>query len=218
MSSLPERLRSSTTRILRDHGSVVASIEIEQLEALPYTMDGKPITAELRAAKDAGFRKGWDKGWADGHEQGMSLGRDTAYKEFTDVLLPTLRAINEALEQVRRADELVLEELVQRSIAFGYQIAEAIIGRELVATDTAALDAVRRAIALVPERGDVTIRLNPADLNIVRAVDAVLPGREVELIADANVERGGAVVYVGSCHIDAQLQPALARVRESLGL
>ena len=40
--------------------------------------------------------------------------------------------------------------------------------------------------------------------------------RPVEIVADHGIERGGCVLEVGACSVDAQITPALARVREVL--
>jgi flagellar assembly protein FliH len=73
-------------------------------------------------------------------------------------------------------------------------------------------------LSLVPARGEVIARLHPDDLTTVVEHGVGLPGREVALVADPAVERGGAVVEVGPCRIDAQVGPALGRVRSALGV
>jgi flagellar assembly protein FliH len=219
MSLSPDLLRSSTNRVIRNiPGQLAPSAQIEQLEALPYTMDGRPITADLRAAKDAGFRKGWDQGWKDGQSEGLVVGRDEAYREFVDALSPVVAAMEAARQRIADVDGLAVEQLAQQVLEFAYEVAEAVIGRELVLSTAPVQEALRRAIALVPDRGDVLARLHPDDVALVQAVDHLLPGRTVTLVADPDIERGGAVVQVDSCRIDAQLGPTLERVRRAIGL
>jgi flagellar assembly protein FliH len=211
----PTLLRSSTNRILRSVPERDAQdIQIDSLEALPYSMDGRPVTAELRAAKDAGFRKGWETGWRDGHDHG----RDEAFKEFTAALAPTIEAISRVREQLAAADRVSADELASQLVQFAMSVAEAVIGRELELSSNSALDSLRRALVMIPERGEIVARLNPDDVAIVDSVEHLVPGRVVTIAADPSVERGGAVVQVGRCHIDAQIGPALDRVREALGL
>ena len=61
--------------------------------------------------------------------------------------------------------------------------------------------------------GDAVVRLNPAD---VATVGDLTFGRELTIVADPSVEPAGAIVEVGACTIDAQIGPALARVRKAL--
>jgi flagellar biosynthesis/type III secretory pathway protein FliH len=60
--------------------------------------------------------------------------------------------------------------------------------------------------------------MSPEDVAIVASIDHLLPGRVVTIVGDPAIERGGAVVQVGSCRIDGRVEPALARVRDALGL
>jgi len=211
----PTLLRSSTNRILRSVPDRQAhDIQIDSLEALPYSMDGRPVTAELRAAKDAGFRKGWETGWRDGHDHG----RDEAFQEFTAALAPTMAAIAHVRDQLAAADRVSADELAGQLVEFAMTVAEAVIGRELQISSNGALDSLRRALTMIPERGEIVARLHPDDVTIIDSVEHLVPGRVVTIAPDPTVERGGAVVQVGRCHIDAQIGPALERVREALGL
>ena len=75
---------------------------------------------------------------------------------------------------------------------------------------------LRRALALSPEDGPTVVRLNPDDLQRIPAhVLEQLPG-SVRVVPDPRVEPAGAVADTGVCRVDAQLGPALDRVREVL--
>jgi flagellar assembly protein FliH len=93
-----------------------------------------------------------------------------------------------------------------------------VLGRELELDNAPVRAALTRALALIPDRGDVVMRVHPDDAAIVGSVGDLAPGRAVTLITDATVERAGVVLQVGPCRIDAQLGPALDRVRQALGL
>jgi flagellar assembly protein FliH len=61
--------------------------------------------------------------------------------------------------------------------------------------------------------------LHPDDASVTAAaVPAAALGREVLVVPDPTVERGGAIVDCDATRVDAQLGPALERVREVLGL
>lgn len=203
MSSSPDR------RVLRKGAVAVRPLVVATLDQLPHSVDGKPVSESVRAMEQAG--------WERGFRQGLEQGQNQAYREFAELLAPTLQALEAARAELARRDGLTLREIEQavRDLAFG--VAEAIVGRELELSERPAFDAVARALALAPERGDITARLNPDDVNIIGAVtDQLGVAREVTVVADSSVERGGCVVQVGACTIDAQIAPALARVREAL--
>jgi flagellar assembly protein FliH len=78
------------------------------------------------------------------------------------------------------------------------------------------LDAVRRALTLCPADTPTVVRVHPDDLGEIPAdVLAGLP-ETVRVVADAGVERTGAVAETGPRRIDAQLTAALERVQAVL--
>ncbi|SFP24213.1 flagellar assembly protein FliH [Geodermatophilus dictyosporus] len=95
-------------------------------------------------------------------------------------------------------------------------LVEDLLGRELSASTTAGVDAVRRALTLVPSDAPAVVRLHPDDLaEVPPAALAALPPT-VTVVGDAAVERAGAVAECGPRRVDAQLSTALARVRAVL--
>jgi flagellar assembly protein FliH len=95
-------------------------------------------------------------------------------------------------------------------------LVEDLLGRELSASTTAGVDAVRRALTLVPADAPAVVRLHPDDLaEVPPHALAALPA-SVTVVADDAVERAGAVAECGARRVDAQLSTALARVRAVL--
>jgi flagellar assembly protein FliH len=91
-----------------------------------------------------------------------------------------------------------------------------LLGRELSASTTAGVDAIRRALTLLPSDAPAVVRLHPDDLaEIPPSALAALPP-SVTVVGDEDVERAGAVAESGPRRVDAQLSTALARVRAVL--
>jgi flagellar assembly protein FliH len=92
--------------------------------------------------------------------------------------------------------------------------------------DDAGAIALRRALAPLPDDGRVVVRMNPQDVEIVRAATAGgmsagtarVDGHEVELVADASLRRGEAVADQGAARVDARLGAALHRAVAAAGL
>jgi flagellar assembly protein FliH len=81
------------------------------------------------------------------------------------------------------------------------------------------VDAVRGALRRLSERERVTILVNPADLDTVRAATAELMARlggidSCDVQAERRVSRGGAVVRTVEGEVDATLETKLARARD----
>jgi flagellar assembly protein FliH len=208
-------VRSPHSRILRGSAGTRATLaEMVAVELLPVGTDGAPISAAAQQARDAGFQVGHAAGMAAGEVEG----RERAFHEFTSVLAPKVDAMTAAIAALQTADAVTIAEVSDHLIAFAFSVAQAVLGRELELDNAPVRAALTRALALVPDRGDVVVRVHPDDAGIVGSVDDLLPGRVVTLIGDPLVERAGAVVQVGACRIDGQLGPALERVRHALGL
>jgi flagellar assembly protein FliH len=161
------------------------------------------------------------QGYLDAHERGLSegyrAGLEQAVQEVTARLGGALSALTAAAQQLAATDAVTMAELDERVIGFALEVAEQLIGHELAATAEPGRDALARAVALAPDRGDLVARLNPADLAGLESAEDLVPGREVAIVADPSVAPGGCILDVGACRIDAQLGPALDRVRSVLG-
>ncbi len=69
---------------------------------------------------------------------------------------------------------------------------------------------------MVPDRGDVVLRVNPTDLAAVLDSAVVMGHRagDVQIVADASVQRGGCTALCGALQVDAQLPAVFDRLRE----
>jgi flagellar assembly protein FliH len=95
-------------------------------------------------------------------------------------------------------------------------LAAAIVGRELEVSASPGADALARAMALVPAGSAAVARLHPSDVAVLGDGPYGDAAGKLTVIADPAVEEGGCVLEVGDCRIDAQLGPALDRVRAAL--
>lgn len=171
--------------------------------------------ATLLAAEQEAYEAGYRQGHAEALEQARAE-RDALLaaeadrtRRLTDAIA---RAAARAGDAVAAAEAEALHSLAEAAIA----LARAVIGRELSLTAHPGLDAVVRALGAVPEAGAVTVRMHPADLVDEDAVRTLLPGRDLELVADHAVERGGCVIEAGEARIDATVSAALDRARAAL--
>jgi len=158
------------------------------------------------------------------HEEGLRAARAevdasvAAHEAARRRLESAAAALMRVTEQVARHDREAIDAVAHQAVLFGVSVAEELLGRELRSNDDTVMASVQRAIALVPDRGEVVVRLHPADLEIVRqeVEQWSTGGLDIALVPDQAVARGGCVAAVGPLRIDAQLAPALDRVRIAL--
>jgi flagellar assembly protein FliH len=172
------------------------------------------------------------------HAEGFAAGHAEGMREADAVVAETERAAAERLADVQarwerrvasataalgaavtRFDEAavpVADEVRETIIGMVLTLVEDILGRELALADSPVLDAVRRALALVPSDAPVVVRVHPDDLAEIPAEALAELPDSVRVIGDAAVERAGAVAETGPRRIDAQLMTALERVQAVL--
>lgn len=193
-------------------------------------VDARLTDPHLQAVVAEASRVAVERGRAEGHVAGYAAGLHAAAAEAA-VAAEAQRVAQAAAEQRRDAEvsaalevlaaatqallerEAVAVQEVERAVVeLALDLARAVLGRELAVCSDPGRDALARALALAPEATPATARLHPDDAAALSDVAALAAGRDLVLVADASVERGGCVVDTAGRHIDAQIGPALERV------
>jgi flagellar assembly protein FliH len=223
----------------------------EQLAARPYTFDqvGAPPTTEVfvpafelavgsnlpdsllaaarSEARAAGYASGWSQGVREAREQLAAeieqAGRRSAeqQRERAVELARAIATLDEAAAQLRARTVPAVEQVEDVVIAIAVELAEALLGRELQAAPRRGLDALARALKLLPDEGPLVVELSAADEAVVARTSAfaeLAAIRPVTLVASPQLVDGDAIVTCGPTRIDARVAPAVARVKEALGL
>lgn len=173
----------------------------------------------LADAVARGYADGHARGLADGLAAGEAAAAEAARRQRADATA----AVDAALDALAAATTEVLagrDDTVtglERALAgAAFELAEALLGRELELASSPGRDALTRALRLAEGTEAVVVRMHPDDVATLGDHADLAPGRDVTVVADPTVERHGCLVQVGDGCVDAQLGPALARVREVL--
>jgi len=194
------------SRVLRGEAGRLATTETFGLR-LPdaKARPSAPAADPFAAARAAGFEEGFQAGLADA-AAGDEAARTAQVCRLSDALITTAVGARS-----HRADAVSLAELEAVELAF--ELAEALLGRELSLSPSLSIDAVKRAVALVPKGEDLVVRLHPDDVITPDELQALVADASVKVVIDPEVEPGGCVVEAGPCRIDAQVGPAMERAR-----
>ena len=166
-----------------------------------------------------------DQGYLDGHAAGWAAAQNdidaalTDHRRSAERLGSVANALGAAVAELDRRDVVALANIHADVVALAARLATEIVGRELRAVDQPVLEALGRVAALRPDRGEVVIRVNSVDLATAEeavAADLLHWPVGARVVADPAIEPGGCVADVGSCRIDAQLGPAIERMRLAL--
>ncbi|MBK5224008.1 MAG: hypothetical protein JJE52_14275 [Acidimicrobiia bacterium] len=164
-----------------------------------------------------GFEAARAAGSAEGHAEGLETGRELAASEHQAVVGPALQALEQASAGLVARNAVALVDIESGVVELALALAATILDREIAVAVDPGGDAIRRALRLAPERGEILVRLNPADIDGLGDTASLAPGRDLEIVADPSVGRGGCLVETDASRVDARIETALDRARTALG-
>jgi flagellar assembly protein FliH len=166
------------------------------------------------AGKDAGYTEGKDAGHADGFTQGQEAARLKMESAVQQAIEDATRIIAEANRQAQLTMLATEKQILDIALA----IAEKILVSEIDSNSQAVVAIVKKAMDKVRDQTQITVRVNPADFEVViaakREMETILQREQsVEFAADQTVSRGGCVIDSGFGTADARLETQLQAVR-----
>ena len=193
-------------------------------------VDARLTDPHLQSVVDRARLAAVAAGRAEGYAEGYAAGRAAA-AEHAETTAAQVRADSEAAERQRDAhlasavellltaagayrsqEQVVLADVEDTVVELALSIARTVLDRELATTADPGADAIARALRLAPDDCPVTVRLHPDDVLALGELPQVAQGRELVVVADPAVERGGCVADAAGRTVDTQVGPALARV------
>jgi len=217
-SSKPGRVR-----ILRgDAGrrAAAATLAVEAPSRGAATMAAPAGVSGAVAGSPMGMSDPLEAARAEGYDAGYEAATAEAAAGFEAARAAQLARMSDALVAAAAAAAGARAELVRvveaEAVHLAFELAEAIVRRELTLSRCVSVEALRRAIGLVPNGEDVLVRVHPGDVVDPAELVALLPEAAVKVVSDPAVEAGGCVVEAGPCRIDAQIGPAIERARALL--
>jgi flagellar assembly protein FliH len=187
---------------------------------------GDVYAEELERLRQHAHAQGFAAGHAEGMEAAAAVVAETeraAAARLADVqarwerrMASAVAALGAAATRFDEATVPVADDVRDTIIGMVLTLVEDLLGRELALADSPVLDAVRRALALVPADSPAVVRVHPDDLGEIPAETLAELPETVRVVGDPEVERAGAVAETGPRGIDAQLMAALERVQAVL--
>jgi len=195
------------SRVLRADDGRRAGAEVVDLHLPVVGGPGQGVVADPFVAERAiSYRQGYDAAKAE-----TAAAEESARAARAERLSEALVAAAAAACEQR---QVALARATQEAVELAFELTEALIGHEIGTNpSTMSLDALKRALALVPRGEDLVVRLHPGDALTPEEVQDLVKDASVKVVADPDIEVGGCVVEAGPCRIDAQLGPAMARAR-----
>jgi len=158
-------------------------------------------------------------------QTGMQAGREQGRLEIEETLSLLVQEQEQTLlslaESIRAEKEKIISRIEPQLIDLACAIAGKIVRKEIAQDDLAILRIVEQAISLAVEKEKLRIRLNPADLEILRQYSQGLKQshdgiQDLELQEDPRIERGGCVIETPTGNVDGRLERQLEEIRRAL--
>ncbi len=151
--------------------------------------------------------------------EGYADGRRAGHADGAAEVSRAAAALAEAARGVELLRADTVEAVERDAIELALELAEKILGGTLKAHPDTVIEVVRGALRRISDRRNVTVLVNPADLETVRAAIGELTARgsgvEVcDLQSEERVGIGGAIVRTAEGEVDASVSTQLERARE----
>jgi flagellar assembly protein FliH len=189
------------------------SYAFEQLE--PSDPPPRDEPARRLAQANAQAQRIREQARAQGHAEGRAAGHADGLAEIS----AAARGLGEAVRGVQELRAQVADAVQRDAIDLALALAAKILAGALAARPELVVEVVQGALRRLSERRRITVLVNPADLDTVRAAigEITAQGSGVELCdlqSDARVGAGGAIVRTAEGEVDASVHTQLERARD----
>lgn len=206
----------------------IALLEVKPTPAKQGGDDSNLSPAELieRAKQDAVMIKQHalqeaEKIKKDAEMDGYNEGRSQAEKDFSGRLNEEVEAFDQMVEHMQQEHLQTMQQANVAAAKLAITIAEKILHFELDRNDEAFLFLAQEAAESMTG-GKLVLRVNPEEYKRFFADGKTLSGipadRQLAIVEDARVERGGCVVESDERIVDAGIDKQLEKVTEAFGL
>lgn len=203
-----DAVRAEAAQLIEDASADAQRLlEDARARAMELIDEAEHRASEIEAsAKQAGF------------EQGQHDGRAAAQAEM-DEMVETMRGL---IDMARVERHKIIEGAEPEIVRLSVAIAERILHAHVALDPATVLEMTRSAIARIVNRETVTVRINPADIAIMREHrDHLMAMNDIDnmrLIEDQRVDRGGVLIETEAGTIDAKVSTQLREVRRLMAV
>ncbi len=153
----------------------------------------------------------------EGYAAGYAEGRAQAERELRDLFSYAESTVREAAE----ARSQLLAESEETLVRLAVSVARRILTTELETRPERVVDVLRGALRKAFVRDRLQVVCNPADLQLIEDAGPTLSShvgtlRNLELVGDRRIARGGVVVRTDAGDVDATLDAQLERLRDAM--
>lgn len=190
----------------------------EKIENLNNIIKKKDIETEgLKKSQEAKTKEHYSRGFEEGKKEGLKFAEELAQKKIKD--------INSFIKNLTDAFKSHQEELVISSesevLNLSLTIAEKIIKNKIEIDNSIVSNNIRETLKRVGKIDKIIIRINSEDYRDLKDkhkdfLKEFIDIREIEIIEDIGVEKGGCIVSSESGIFDSRIKTQLANIKREI--
>ena len=155
--------------------------------------------------------------YAKGYSEGIREGTENEKKKLSQAA----EALANAMKELDRLKKEILEGNEEKILNLIFSVTEKVIHQEVITNKDFVYDVLKSAIKQVIDKEGIKVRLNPEDYRYILEIN---PGiidsfddiRNMSVVEDNSIGRGGVVIETSSGEVDARLDQQLHEVRKAI--
>ncbi len=157
----------------------------------------------------------------EAYAEGLRRGAEAGKSQFLAQVSQAAEALHASSEAIRAARDNYLGTLEPQMLELVGEVARRILHRESRTDPDLIARTVRAALEHLVERETVVIHVNPEDADALKEQKIALLEefdgvRQISVMPDAEIPRGGCVVETEHVHADARIDAQLERILDAL--
>ena len=162
-----------------------------------------------------------DKNIADARKEGFEKGHEDGYQNGHQEALRLINRLHVIVERTMDRRKNILEETEQQIVDLVLLIARKVVKIISENQRNVIMSNVLHALRKVKGRGDVTIRVNLADMDLTSEhvkdfIESVESVKNITIAEDSTVDKGGCIVETDFGSIDARISSQLAELEQKI--
>lgn len=157
----------------------------------------------------------------EAYNQGLQQGRTQGQKIAIKKIEPLFDSLHEAIEGLSHVRQQLTAIHSKHLLKIIILIAQRVIHREIHLAPDIILDTIKAAGDKLMDTDEIRLRLHPSDYEYIREAESILTKqlsgkKNIQIIEDTSIERGGALVETEFGDIDATIRSQIEYISEAL--
>lgn len=155
------------------------------------------------------------------YDEGLRRGLEEGEQRFRESIRESVDVLRSAASRVDQSHKDFLDQIEPQLIRLAASIASKIIDRESSVSGELVQRTVRAALEKIIDEEHVVVRVNPKDLDTLRAYRSELTQEfdgiaRIDVVADETIDAGGCIAQTDFVRIDGRLASQLEKILNEL--